>query len=75
MREELVKAEGKISKNAFENLEKWLLNEKYQSFHKEILSFINDENWQELEDSFFKVLEFGTAGRRGKVELAQIELI
>ena len=67
MREELVKAEGKISKNAFENLEKWLLNEKYQSFHKEILSFINDENWQELEDSFFKVLEFGTAGRRGKV--------
>ena len=67
MREELVKAEGKISKNAFENLEKWLLNEKYQSFRKEILSFINDENWQELEDSFFKVLEFGTAGRRGKV--------
>ena len=67
MREELVKAEGKISKNAFENLEKWLLNEKYQSFHKEILSLINDENWQELEDSFFKVLEFGTAGRRGKV--------
>lgn len=67
MREELLKVEGKISKNAFENLEKWLLNEKYQSFHKEILSLINDENWQELEDSFFKVLEFGTAGRRGKV--------
>ena len=67
MREELVKVEGKISKNAFENLKKWLLNEKYQSFHKEILSLINDENWQELEDSFFKVLEFGTAGRRGKV--------
>lgn len=67
MREELLKVEGKISKNAFENLKKWLLNEKYQSFHKEILSLINDENWQELEDSFFKVLEFGTAGRRGKV--------
>ena len=67
MREELLKVEGRISKNAFENLEKWLLNEKYQSFHKEILSLINDENWQELEDSFFKVLEFGTAGRRGKV--------
>ncbi len=67
MREELVKVEGKISKNAFENLKKWLLNEKYQSFHEEILSLINNENWQELEDSFFKVLEFGTAGRRGKV--------
>lgn len=67
MCEELLKVEGKISKNAFENLKKWLLNEKYKSFHKEILSLINDENWQELEDSFFKVLEFGTAGRRGKV--------
>lgn len=67
MHEELLKVEGKISKNAFENLKKWLLNEKYQSFHKEILSLINDENWQELEDLFFKVLEFGTAGRRGKV--------
>lgn len=67
MREELVKVEGKISKNAFENLKKWLLNEKYQSFHEEILSLINNENWQELEDLFFKVLEFGTAGRRGKV--------
>ena len=56
-----------LSPAAFENLKKWLKDEKYQEFRGEILELILRENWLELEDSFFKVLEFGTAGRRGKV--------
>ncbi len=61
------KAQQNLSPVAFENLKKWLKDEKYQEFRGEILELILRENWSELEDSFFKVLEFGTAGRRGKV--------
>ena len=61
------KAQQNLSPAAFENLKKWLKDEKYQEFRGEILELILWENWLELEDSFFKVLEFGTAGRRGKV--------
>ena len=61
------KAQQNLSPVAFENLKKWLNDEKYQEFWGEILELILRENWSELEDSFFKVIEFGTSGRRGKV--------
>ena len=56
-----------ISKAACLNLEKWLNEPKFADFHNEIEALIAQKNWRELEDAFFKVLEFGTAGRRGKV--------
>ena len=67
MSEELIKAKSNLSKLAFENLQKWLLDEKYHEFKAQILNLIKNEDWDELEDAFFKILEFGTAGRRGKV--------
>ena len=67
MSEELIKAKSNLSKLAFENLQKWLLYEKYHEFKAQILNLIKNEDWDELEDAFFKILEFGTAGRRGKV--------
>ncbi|MDO4872154.1 MAG: phospho-sugar mutase [bacterium] len=60
-------AKQNLSKKAFENLEKWLNEERFSNFRNEILSEIEQRNWLELEDAFFKTLEFGTAGRRGKV--------
>ena len=67
MNNELKNAENHLSKSAFENLKIWFFDERYKEFHTEIEKLIIDEEWKELEDSFFKVLEFGTAGRRGKV--------
>lgn len=67
MNNELKNAENHLSKSAFENLKIWFFDERYKEFHTEIEKLIIDEKWKELEDSFFKVLEFGTAGRRGKV--------
>jgi phosphoglucomutase phosphomannomutase len=64
---ELKNAENHLSKSAFENLKIWFFDERYKEFHTEIEKLIIDEKWEELEESFFKVLEFGTAGRRGKV--------
>ena len=60
-------ARKNLSKSAFENLQKWLSEPKFLKFREEIFGMIDNRNWQELEDAFFKVLEFGTAGRRGKV--------
>lgn len=67
MNNELKNAENHLSKSAFENLKIWFFDERYKEFHTEIEKLIIDEKWEELEESFFKVLEFGTAGRRGKV--------
>ncbi len=67
MNNELKNAENHLSKSAFENLKIWFLSKRYKEFHTEIKKIILDEKWEELEESFFKVLEFGTAGRRGKV--------
>lgn len=67
MNNELKNAENHLSKSAFENLKIWFFDERYKEFHTEIEKLIIDEEWKELEDSFFKVLEFGTAGRRGEV--------
>lgn len=67
MNNELKNAENHLSKSAFENLKIWFFDERYKEFHAEIEKLIIDEKWEELEESFFKVLEFGTAGRRGKV--------
>lgn len=54
-----------LSENAVKTINEWLSEPKYAAYKVELEQLINDENWQELEDSFFKVLEFGTAGRRG----------
>ncbi|MGI6612618.1 MAG: phospho-sugar mutase [Candidatus Nanosyncoccaceae bacterium] len=58
--------ETKLSPEAIKNLQIWLEDKKYQVFWSEIERLILSKDWAELEDSFFKVLEFGTAGRRGK---------
>lgn len=46
------KVQQNLSPAAFENLKKWLKDEKYQEFRGEILELILRENWLELEDSF-----------------------
>lgn len=54
-----------LSESAISNLDQWLTKPKYAEYKTEVEKMIADERWQELEDSFFKVIEFGTGGRRG----------
>ncbi len=54
-----------VSKQAADNIATWLSHPKYRDYVSEIEQLYNEQNWQELEDSFFKVIEFGTGGRRG----------
>lgn len=58
---------GHVSEGALSNISKWLEEPKYREFVPELEALIAAENWQELENGFFKVLEFGTGGRRGEV--------
>jgi phosphoglucomutase len=54
-----------LSKAAKDNISNWLDQEKYQAYKPELEGLINEEEWKTLEDSFFRVLPFGTGGRRG----------
>ena len=56
-----------VSAAAYDNISLWLHEPKYVQYAAELEQLIQEERWKELEDSFFKVLEFGTAGRRGTV--------
>lgn len=54
-----------LSKDAAKNVEKWLTKSKYSQYTSELEQMIADERWQDIEDAFFAVIEFGTAGIRG----------
>lgn len=54
-----------LSKSAIENINQWLSEPKYLDYKVELIRLIEAGEWRLLEDAFFKVIEFGTAGRRG----------
>ncbi len=54
-----------LSEAALGNVTDWLEKPKYAEYRDELVQMIEGEKWQALEDAFFKVIEFGTAGRRG----------
>ena len=58
-------AQSQLSADAIANINKWLDEPKYKEYKSELEDMIAKEKWQELEDAFFKVIEFGTGGRRG----------
>lgn len=56
---------GNVSAQAEANIVKWLTQPKYADYVDELSQMIQEGRWQELEDAFFKEIEFGTGGRRG----------
>lgn len=57
--------EEHLSKEAAQNVHAWLTEPKYAEYKAELDELIAAGAWQQLEDAFFKVIEFGTGGRRG----------
>lgn len=55
-----------LSQSAINNIKKWLNEPKYADYRADIESLIQLGEWVQLEDAFFKEIEFGTGGRRGK---------
>lgn len=56
-----------LSTDAVSNITQWLTQLKYEQYRQELEALVASEQWQVLEDSFFKVVPFGTGGRRGVV--------
>lgn len=54
-----------VSVDAAVNIDKWLTEPKYAEYRDELVKLIESNAYQDLEDAFFKEIEFGTAGRRG----------
>ncbi len=54
-----------LSPEAVNNINEWLDQPKYVQYKDELEQLVADGQWKLLEDSFFKVIEFGTGGRRG----------
>ncbi|TAH36663.1 phospho-sugar mutase [Candidatus Saccharibacteria bacterium] len=54
-----------LSEASVANITKWLTEPIYAEYKAEVEKMIQNEQWQQLEDAFFKVIEFGTGGRRG----------
>ncbi len=67
--ERLKKAEsaGSVSPSASANIRRWLTGTPFIRFRDRLLDDITQERWNELDDAFYTVLEFGTGGRRGKM--------
>lgn len=61
--------EQHLSPTSATNVLHWLQEPLYTEYRDELQGMINQERWPELEDAFFKVLEFGTGGRRGTTGL------
>lgn len=57
----------KLSAAAVKNLTRWLTEPKYTAYKTELEQLIQQEKWQQLEDSFYTIVPFGTGGRRGTV--------
>ena len=54
-----------LSIDSFNRLTNWLTGEEYKSFHGELHELIDSNSWDELEDRFYTIIDFGTGGRRG----------
>ena len=55
-----------LSPSTIDNINRWLNEPKYKEYKPELEIMIQAGDWKQLEDAFFKVIEFGTGGRRGK---------
>ncbi len=56
-----------LVKDAVKNIRIWLEDDEYKDFKKELIELIEKEDVDELNDAFYKVIPFGTGGRRGKM--------
>jgi len=52
---------------ALSHMEMWLDDPRFIPYRAQIVALIQAEHWTALLDSFYRVLPFGTGGRRGRV--------
>ncbi len=63
----LLSVPDKHKQSAQENLQLWLSDEMFSVYHPQMHALIDKGAWSLLLDSFYRVIPFGTGGRRGAV--------
>ncbi len=58
---------GNLSASAVENITGWLRKPHYADYAPLVIQHITGQQWRELDDAFWTVIPFGTAGRRGRM--------
>lgn len=58
-------ARGLICETTCTNLKLWVTSEDFSQFKDELLDLIARDQWADLDDRFYQIIEFGTGGRRG----------
>lgn len=62
-------SEKKLNDAAFNEILKWLSVEEFSEFMPALTEKIREEKWEDLMDSFYRVLIFGTGGIRGVMDI------
>lgn len=57
-----------ISHSAAENLRRWLVEPQYREYLDQLLSMVAAGDWERLDGLFWEVVDFGTGGRRGRMD-------
>ena len=67
-RQKLAKAveDGKVLEDSEKNIELLLAGTSDERAEEAIGELVNDEQWEELNDRFYKTMAFGTGGMRGR---------
>src|SRR5438270_781603 len=58
---------GRLSPEALQNITLWLEDPGLSEFRPDIQALIEAEQWDELEDAFYKRINIGTGGIRGAI--------
>lgn len=66
---ERAKANGDLLESTAKHVTEWLSSAAYAEFHEEIGALVGSGSWGELNDAFFRQIEFGTGGMRGPMGL------
>ncbi|MEX2007854.1 MAG: phospho-sugar mutase [Candidatus Levyibacteriota bacterium] len=61
--------EKKLNKVAYDEIVKWLTDEEFSEFTPRLIEKINNNEWENLMDSFYRIVIFGTGGIRGIMDL------
>lgn len=59
--------EHSLKAGALKNIEQWLTKAQYRAYVPYIDHLIDNEKWGQLLDAFWRMMPFGTGGRRGPV--------
>jgi phosphomannomutase len=62
-------ADKKLNDHALNEITKWLTDEEFSEFVPILSERIREEKWEDLMDSFYRVLIFGTGGIRGVMDI------